>query len=75
MECGNIGLFEKEKYIIIKDEKILVGQYPSTGAWYCKELPASGVEELDIIMNKVIKILNKYNIDSGNEVKKEKEKK
>jgi hypothetical protein len=54
-----------DKYISINDNKILVGQYPSTGAWYCKELPAKDSVELKKNIGDVIIVLNYYN----NEVK------
>lgn len=54
-----------EKYIMIKDTKIIVGQNASTGAWYCKELPANDVEELNTKIGKVITVLNRYNKNSG----------
>jgi hypothetical protein len=50
-----------EKYITIKDTKILVGMYPSTGAWYCKELGADNTKELDALMADVTVVLNKHN--------------
>jgi transcription initiation factor IIF auxiliary subunit len=49
-----------EKYIIIKDKNILAGQ-TSNGVWYCKELPAENTQELDLMINEVNTILNKYN--------------
>jgi len=53
-----------EKYIMIKDNKILCGQ-TSGGIWYCKELPANDMRELNFLIGETNKILNKYN----NEVK------
>lgn len=50
-----------EKYIMIKDNKIVVGQNATTGAWYCKELPAENTQELDTLINDICGILNKYN--------------
>jgi hypothetical protein len=49
-----------EKYIMIKDNKIIVGQNATTGAWICKELP-SDLKELDDMISEVSKILNKHN--------------
>ena len=54
-----------EKYITIKETKIICGQNAS-GIWYCKELPADHTRELDFLIGQVNTILNKYN-------KKEKE--
>lgn len=48
-----------EKFLIIRDDKILVGQN-NQGFWYCKELP-SPKEDLKKDMNTIIKILNFYN--------------
>jgi len=50
-----------EKYIMIKDNKIIVGQNASTGAWYCKELPAASTTELDALIGETTRILNKHN--------------
>jgi hypothetical protein len=55
-----------EKYIMIKDTKIEAKQ-TSTGIWYCSNLPAENVRELDALIGDVNKVLNKYN-------KKEKDK-
>ena len=49
-----------EKYIMIKDTKIVCGQN-SSGGWYCKELPAETTQELDTLINDVNRIMNKYN--------------
>jgi len=50
-----------EKYIMIKDTKIICGQNASSGSWYCKELPAENTQELNLLINEVNTILNKYN--------------
>jgi hypothetical protein len=49
-----------EKYITIKESKIVVGQ-TNSGVWYCKELPADTVKELDVLIGDVNGVLNKYN--------------
>jgi len=49
-----------EKYISIKESKILCGQ-TSSGVWYCKELPAETTSELKVLIGEVNEILNKYN--------------
>jgi hypothetical protein len=49
-----------EKYITIKETKIICGQNNS-GVWYCKELPADNTKELDSLINEINIILNKYN--------------
>jgi len=49
-----------EKYIMIKDKQIIAKQ-TSNGLWYCSELPANSVEELDLLISKVNNVLNKYN--------------
>lgn len=46
--------------VMIKDTKIICGQNAG-GVWYCKELPAENTRELDILINDVNSILNKYN--------------
>jgi len=51
-----------EKYIMIKDTKIVCGQNAG-GTWYCKELPAENTQELDLLIGDVNGILNKYNAD------------
>ena len=56
-----------EKYITIKESKILCGQ-TSSGIWYCKELPAETTAELKVLIGEVNTILNKYN---GAKTKKE----
>ena len=50
-----------EKYIVIRDSKIIVGQNASSGAWYCKELPANDPDELERLIADVNSVLNKYN--------------
>jgi hypothetical protein len=55
-----------EKYIMIRDSKIICGQNNS-GVWYCKELPADNIKELDSLINDVNCILNKYNIEKKKE--------
>ena len=66
-----------EKYIVINENNIIVGQ-TSTGIWYCKELPAHSTQELDLLISTVNGILNKYNKKdddvSGDVVLKKKEK-
>lgn len=49
-----------EKYITIKDTKIIAKQ-TSAGIWYCSELPADTVKELDVLIGKINGVLNKYN--------------
>lgn len=49
-----------EKYITIKENKIICGQ-TSSGVWYCKELPVDSIKDLDCSINQVNKVLNKYN--------------
>lgn len=49
-----------EKYITIKESKIIAKQ-TSSGIWYCSELPADTTQELDLLINDVNGILNKYN--------------
>ena len=49
-----------DKYITIKDKPITCGQ-TSNGIWYCKELPAETVKELDVLIGEINQILNKYN--------------
>ena len=49
-----------EKYITIKENKIICGQ-TSNGIWYCKELPADSTAELKILIGEVNQILNEYN--------------
>ena len=49
-----------DKYIVIHEKLIEVGQYPSTGAWYCKNLPAEK-HELKEMIQFVINILNDCN--------------
>jgi len=63
-----------EKFIIIRDDKVLVGQNASSGIWYCKELP-SPKECLKKDMNTVIKILNFYNHNTKEKNDKELKKK
>lgn len=50
-----------EKYIMIKDNKLIFGQYASTGAWYCKELPANTISEADLLMGEATRICNLHN--------------
>lgn len=58
-----------EKYILLNDKKIVFGQNNS-GIWYCKELPADTLDEMDVLINKANVILNKYNIkEKNNKVK------
>jgi len=49
-----------EKYIAIKEASIIAKQ-TSGGIWYCSELPAKNVKELDALIGEVNKVLNKYN--------------
>ena len=49
-----------ERYIVINESRILAGQN-SSGIWYCKELPAQTVTELDRLIGEVNSVLNKYN--------------
>jgi len=58
-----------EKYISIKESKILCGQ-TSAGVWYCKELPAETTAELNVLIGEVNGILNKYNTQAVKEQKK-----
>ena len=60
-----------EKYITIKESKIIAKQ-TSSGVWYCSELPADTTQELDLLINDVNRILNKYN--NGKQPKPKKEK-
>ena len=53
-----------EKYITIKDASIVAKQ-TSGGIWYCSELPAKNVKELDALIGQVNQVLNKYNKHSG----------
>ena len=59
-----------DKYIQIKDNKIVVGQNSNTGAWYCKELPFKDETDLDIKIGKINKVLNKYNKQNNKKEKK-----
>ena len=45
---------------MIKDTKIEAKQ-TSTGIWYCSNLPADNVRELDSLIGDVNQVLNKYN--------------
>ena len=49
-----------EKYITIKESKIVAKQ-TSNGVWYCSELPADTVRDLDALIGEVNTVLNKYN--------------
>lgn len=49
-----------EKYIMIKDTKIEAKQ-TSNGIWYCSNLPADDVKQLDVLIGEVNQVLNKYN--------------
>ena len=60
-----------EKYIMIKDTKIMCGQ-TSNGIWYCKELPAENTRELDALIGDINTILNKYNSTQSEKTTKEK---
>lgn len=60
-----------EKYITIKESKIIAKQ-TSSGIWYCSELPADTIKELDQLIGDVNKILNKYNNGKEKTPKKEK---
>ena len=53
-----------EKYITIKESKIIAKQ-TSSGIWYCSELPADNVKELDALISEVNVILNRYNNGEG----------
>lgn len=50
-----------DKYVVVNDTKILCGQNATTGAWYCKELPAQTIKEADKLIGDMNKILNKHN--------------
>lgn len=63
-----------EKYITIKESKILCGQ-TSSGVWYCKELPADTTAELKMLIGEVNNILNGYNKKEGIDSSSKKEKK
>lgn len=52
-----------EKYIMIRDSKVLFGQNATSGAWYCKELPANDLKEMDQLMTEANVILNKHNAE------------
>lgn len=60
-----------EKYLTIKESKIVAKQ-TSSGVWYCSELPADTTQELDLLINDVNRILNKYNNGKQSKSKKEK---
>jgi hypothetical protein len=49
-----------EKYIVIKESNIIAKQ-TSNGIWYCSELPAKNVKELDALIGEVNAVLNRYN--------------
>ena len=49
-----------DKYITIKESKIIAKQ-TSSGIWYCSELPADTVRDLDALIGEVNRVLNKYN--------------
>lgn len=49
-----------DKYIQVKESKIIAKQ-TSSGLWYCSELPAETVKELDALIGEVNRVLNKYN--------------
>jgi hypothetical protein len=49
-----------EKYITIKESKIVCGQ-TSSGTWYCKELPADSTKEMECLIGEVNRILNRFN--------------
>ena len=49
-----------EKYLILNDSHIIAGQN-NQGVWYCKELPAKDIRELDSLIGEVNRVLNKYN--------------
>jgi len=60
-----------EKYIVLNEAKIVCGQ-TNSGTWYCKELPANSVREMDLLINEVNCILNKYNASNHkNDVSKD----
>lgn len=50
-----------EKYITIRESKIVCGQRATDGLWYCKELPADNSNELGELITAVNKVLNKHN--------------
>lgn len=60
-----------EKYIMIKETKIVCGQNATTGGWYCKELPADTIKDMDIFIGEISKILNKHNKKEKHDIKKE----
>ena len=60
-----------EKYITIKESKIVCGQ-TSSGIWYCKELPADTTAELRRLIGEVNRILNEYKTKEEKNVKKTK---
>jgi hypothetical protein len=49
-----------DRYIKINEAKIVCGQN-SGGVWYCKELPAEDVGELNRLIGEINLILNHYN--------------
>lgn len=52
-------MFEKFKKLDF-DDKIKCGQN-CNGLWYCKEINANDVKELDFLIGDVNRVLNKYN--------------
>jgi len=51
-----------DKYVWLSDKLGLAGQ-TANGKWICKELPFVTPDELDVLIGKVNRILNKYNMD------------
>ena len=78
MEC-DIKMFDKKTEIInLGDPKYTWGQ-KSDGKFFCKEFKTDTIDEADIIIEKIIIMLNKHNGSNNNEnndtVKLKKEKK
>jgi len=59
-----------DKYIQIKDKIIVGGQYPSTGAWYCKDLPANTPKEFKELASEMNNVLNELNKNVKDKEKK-----
>ena len=49
-----------DKYITIKDSQAVIGMYPSTMAWYCKEIKGD-IVDLKNMAIEVINIINDLN--------------
>lgn len=49
-----------DRYIKI-NERVIVSKQTSNGVWYCAELPAETVKEMDALIGEINKVYNKYN--------------